>query len=593
MGAPGAMNEGDAQDSGQMDITAEQPRSGAHERDLGGQGADDVGAAAAASVGRSDGSEERPQPDTSPAPGNSFIFLTNRHNLLEVLSSRMISAREVYGDGKYYPDLLEQLPWGVPVFRASAVGSDLTDLVVEPDVVGSFPVIILLAESADLGRPVATAPDGELYVPAGPVPLDGVQICFRTDGELDEHKQRPQPNFEHSWFEYVLRPELFSGPDGLARLLEKAPRRRKFVRSAAYVADDKYQGALSALAALVRLHEQAGVHQLASLLGAADDGQVPVSGWPTWLQGDFLRADKAKAGWSADARALTGFAAALRGVTPGTGLQTDEVLNRARAVAMSPRAAKQVVEDLERSFECAGQVLSLKRDMVVGDPEIPVAAVRAGMHALLSRSVDGALSQHGDRLWRDPEAGIGAVALAGVFQGRKRMSAELRQPDALDRWIADTATARLRGEGGDALLEVIEATRADGSRDIELVAGGEVILKVVASPPSLAHLLRDADLAVDPGKSVARELARAISFEECIQYTLFINGPFETAWDSAKKRIAISFAGRPEQEFTIDKDPLLKALADSDLAPEREEELKKPLLPPAVDALDQHSQPAS
>ncbi len=365
------------------------------------------------------------------------------------------------------------------------------------------------------------------------------------------------------------------------------------MRSAAYVADDKYQGALSAVAAVVRLHQQDGARSFASLLGAADDSQVPVSGWPTWLQGDFLRADKAKAGWNADARALTGFAAALRGVTPGTGLQTNEVLDRARAVAMSPRAAKQVVEDLERSFECAGQVLSHKRDLIVRDPEIPVAAVRAGMYALLSQTVERVLSQYGNRLCLDPEAGIGAVALAGVFEGRKHMSAELRQPDALDRWIAEMATVRLRGEGGDARLEVIERPRADGSRDIELVAGGEVILEVVAPPPSLAHLLRDADLAVDPGKSVARELAREINFEKCIHYTLFLNGPFETAWDSAKKQIAISFAGRPEQEFTIDKDSLLEALAKRGLAPERQEELKKRLLPPGVDALDQHSQPAS
>src|SRR5438477_3725902 len=71
------------------------------------------------------------------------VFLTNRYNLLQILSARYIAPREAYP--KYYSDLLLQSPGRIPLIRAST-SKQLEDLVASEGE-ASFPVVLELDTS--------------------------------------------------------------------------------------------------------------------------------------------------------------------------------------------------------------------------------------------------------------------------------------------------------------------------------------------------------------------------------------------------------------------------------------------------------------
>ena len=80
--------------------------------------------------------------DDGGAPPNvehRWVFLTNRQNLLQVLSSGLVAPAFAYE--KYYEDLLRFAPAHVPLV-STPLGQELTDLVSPKDSPAQFPVAI-------------------------------------------------------------------------------------------------------------------------------------------------------------------------------------------------------------------------------------------------------------------------------------------------------------------------------------------------------------------------------------------------------------------------------------------------------------------
>ena len=84
----------------------------------------------------------------APATAGAF-FLTNRFNLLEILSSRMIKSRAGHADERYFVDLLDRAPGRVPLI-ADPPSPPLCEYVSSGGE-SAFPVLLELDPSA-LGR---------------------------------------------------------------------------------------------------------------------------------------------------------------------------------------------------------------------------------------------------------------------------------------------------------------------------------------------------------------------------------------------------------------------------------------------------------
>jgi hypothetical protein len=137
--------------------------------------------------------------------------LTNRWNLIEFLSRRMIVPSDAIT--KYYEDLLHHVPGRVPIVSAP-VSDELLSAVSGDDAV-VFPVFLELTAGWEPGTTTA-------------IPLaDITAIHFRTGRDLEEHRARKFSNVGDSP-PLKVTPDLFRGGDQtLAHIAERPPKTRK------------------------------------------------------------------------------------------------------------------------------------------------------------------------------------------------------------------------------------------------------------------------------------------------------------------------------------------------------------------------------
>ena len=131
-----------------------------------------------------------------------LLIPTNRFNLLEMLSSRMIAPRAAYT--KYYADLLDAAPGRVPIVPGRSDRTSSTPFRARrrlrsgrgrtrPGPAGIAPVD---AWTAEAGTTTLSLGDPALgWAPRTIVPFTAVKaIHFRSDNELDEHQLRQHEN---------------------------------------------------------------------------------------------------------------------------------------------------------------------------------------------------------------------------------------------------------------------------------------------------------------------------------------------------------------------------------------------------------------
>lgn len=136
--------------------------------------------------------ENRPMAADAPSP-ETWFFLTNRQNLLEVLSARLIAPAETYT--KYYDDLLAHAP-GRVVLVGGAVSEELVGLVVDRDDEGSFPVMLEFTPAArpDAARFEILEPEqagsASIMAVAGVIAPSGIVVHFQSRREMGTRRPR-------------------------------------------------------------------------------------------------------------------------------------------------------------------------------------------------------------------------------------------------------------------------------------------------------------------------------------------------------------------------------------------------------------------
>jgi hypothetical protein len=149
------------------------------------------------------------------------LYPTNRYNLLEILSSGMVSPLAAYD--KYYHDLLERSPGRIPLF-AQSISEDVM-AVCTSEGTATFPVIVELHSSAVHddrfptidkkgrgGKAVLGDERGTAWVVSGPFAIDEqCVIHFKSKEDLEEHRLQEYENIRHDDWTYRVSPLMFGG----------------------------------------------------------------------------------------------------------------------------------------------------------------------------------------------------------------------------------------------------------------------------------------------------------------------------------------------------------------------------------------------
>ena len=446
-----------------------------------------------------------------PNAEHRWVFLTNRQNLLQVLSSGLIAPAFAYD--KYYEDLLRFAPAHVPLV-STPLGHELTDLVSPKDSPAQFPVAIEISsewlQSANkniVGGLEAARSAGLLFLDCL-IPSTAITcVHFRSAAERDEHIARPYANVNHEAWDLHITEDIFIETQGAEReriltgFLEANPEPSTDSARVNYLAADAFTGALIGL--------------IAALPAQPEWFDALASG----LMGKRMPKDCG----------LPPFAL----FKPGGGLEVkgfEEILLRAaviefakaQAASWNPQEVLVAIEDTlkaaspsEKDLVAAGRalekmrkVIALEQDFEPFEQDRGSPAAKAILLALLRPEPTRLLRWDQQETGASDAVGACACALAGIAQGRTNLPIELRPPE-LDAAMSELAASV--GIGGKPAVASAVA-RSDAGR-IELEINGSLAF-VPAGPAPLAEiigLLNPASAAVE---ALLNELVEAYGWHE-------------------------------------------------------------------------------
>lgn len=156
-----------------------------------------------------------------PEQNSSFLFLTNRYNLLDILSSGWIKPAARYT--KYYSDLGESCPEWIPLL-VHAPSSQLVEDASSHEP-GSFPVLLeidlcdvsghmqVIREDYQTEQSELPLLGGAVAILiAGVLPASLVRaVHFRSEVELEEHTARKYENIRGNFISLHVSPDRFTG----------------------------------------------------------------------------------------------------------------------------------------------------------------------------------------------------------------------------------------------------------------------------------------------------------------------------------------------------------------------------------------------
>ncbi|MFE3318154.1 hypothetical protein [Nocardia sp. NPDC059195] len=400
------------------------------------------------------------------APPRLFV-LTNRMNLVALLSSRLMAPRESFY--KYYADLLALCPGWVPILVGPPPALLVERVVVEPG--AGAPVLIEVSESVLNGQQL----DGPVAYARAAAMADVVAIHFRDEKSLREHRARRYENvFPH---EDLLRvsPELFSAePD--AEIVIAAPARAPEID---WVQIDRSRGAISAAIAATESGEALAV--AAGMLGASHLPEGAIV--PPWLHWPGLASEAAEPASESDAERADRliFQAAYRVL--GERDRTDswspsEVLGAVVREVAAANPSDEVNAIVERYLGRVREIVNVERDFErFRNPDSPYVAAKALVLVLLRPDLGQLLEWPAEETGSDETTRLVAALLAGRLRGVARESVALRNvalDDHTAGWAIRTAT------GNASTFRVTELVADDDKT--ALVVGG---VRLKSSPPLL------------------------------------------------------------------------------------------------------------
>ena len=427
------------------------------------------------------------------------VFLTNRYNLLEFLSSGMIAPKGAFD--KYYEDLLGIVSGRVPLVRGP-VDQSLVDAVGLEDAT-AFPVLVELdpdaIEFGDVpalcGEAASKLPSCRVVLalaPAGVVPMAAVvRTHFRSEKELTEYLARRYENVP-SPISPVVTPEFFGeGSVGLSELAEFLSCTQPLDGGIEVALDRADRIAGARVAALLAASADKELFEEILRLMARAARRRRASPIPHYLS--VILADRELRNLGADGLLFAAAAKVLARTDKSRSWRRLEILDAIETLLRLEDPTNEDAVELKRNLNPIRGILSNERDFKPFSDKGLISA-KALLMVLLRPDVERLLEWPSEESGADDAVRIAACALAGLLRGRKRMPLTLR-PDRLDSYLTSLIVARLADDGlSDARIEDSgEATVDEDDDAVWLSVGGTEILRKRKPPPALGGLFADAD----------------------------------------------------------------------------------------------------
>lgn len=516
-----------------------------------------------------------------------IVHLTNRYNLLEILSSGVLAPRSAYS--KYYVDLLDAAPGRVPLLAGPLPHDSLAR--VQQDSATAFPVALeidptRLADSSvpALLRDGSTEPrrldadEAAAWAPAGPIPLSAVAaVVFRSEGELAEHSARRYENVRDS---DLLRVDasLFATPSDVrvVEWLESLP--EPVAPGIDGDRADRISGALTLAAAELPM-DRASFDGFAELLArrvgkprrrARRDGGLP--SWLEWLE------DPNRRGGDTEARLFAASLASLLGEDRAERWRPLEVLDEVRGAVLKGRLPAEQRETLEREFDVIAAVLRNERDFPRFRPETGHAVAKALFLVLMRPEPERLLEWPSEETGADGFVRLTAAALAGALRGRKRLQLAFR-PQTLDSFLASQEAALL-APAEESLVAiappspVVEEEFVEGRARVRLKVGDAVLVEKVGEAAAATTALSAEDLETPgPVRDFAVEICRRLGWDDCVR-TVIRGTTGEIKFDRSDSVVTFEIQGVVVPTFELDAALFCARFEAEDLPPELADELR-------------------
>lgn len=480
---------------------------------------------------------ETDDPAPSPAPERHLFFLTNRFNLLHILSSRLIGPIESYP--KHYKDLLDEAP-GYVVLLTEQPSAALAELVCTEGA-NNFPVLLTLPlESLPAGH---ADHDAALALP-GALPLSMVDaIVFPSDEARRDHETRQYDNVPTD-DRFTVDPAAFQNQSATREAVRAAiaqQARTSNQVSAEWRRLDAARGALSALLAA----PTAGV--TAAAVGRFLS-QLSAGRWSPLVR---IRESEAADHDRGEGRLLSAVVTLL-----------DQV-DRTKTVS-----GRRLLKDLERSLT-EGDVdarvrtnLEGLRAYTTGDREFTsfkdsssaLVSAKALLLFLLRPSLEGQLEWDSAELNASDEVRLLALGLVGRATGATEMPVSKRSL-ALDDVTAARACVAVSSDSAELSVQVA-IERKGKSADI-MVENAVVRADVLAEDSLLTRWQRlEAPARDEAAVRLARELGLAV--------TTRVTLPAAARIVAAPDALIAEVDGEVHIERRVDADQLANALRNVD-----------------------------
>ncbi len=474
-------------------------------------------------------------------PVGPVVFLTNRYNLLDFLSSGMIVPQDAIP--KYYQDLLALVPGRIPLLSGT-VDQSLVDVVTSEGST-AYPVLLEIdPEAVDLvGAPGLPGwaikslrdQDTQLWAPSGAIPLSAVRRThFRSQKELDEYIAREYENVPD-----VIAPTVSPGffGEGAVKLDELVsflrtvgPRDGGLVAALDWA--DRIAGArlgaiagapanvtllrdvLRPIAPLAGRRSKKSLRQRFRLPARPTDRHSEQPLLPDYLCAAL--ADRSPDDPDAEGMLFSAAVDVLSGVDRASSWRPIDVVQAVESILEenAPPTVDAVV--LKGSLRAIKGILRNELDFGPSD-DTGLRSAKALLMVLLRPSVEALLDWPSDESGADDTVQIAACTLAGLLRGRKRLPLAIR-PLGLDSYLTSLIVRQLADDGlSDVrIADGDEATVDEDDNSVWISVGGTEIVRREKPPPALAELFAGADFGESAVREAAIGVCRELEWSECL-----------------------------------------------------------------------------
>jgi hypothetical protein len=497
-----------------------------------------------------------------------IVFLTNRYNLLQILSASYIAPKESYS--KYYEDMLALGPGRVPLVR-SPVSKELQALVLREGE-ATFPVALeIAAEQVVDGKLPSLRSDGTIskssladdrtvaWAPSGVIPISMIRrIIFRSKADLAEHTARSYDNISEAVLPMDVDPSVFNGgtvsAERVAGWLKELPRDGSDAK--AYVRADRIAGARG-LATISLAHAPDAATTVMQLLSSATDkdrgkaspvAEKRVAPWIVSLTaGSPVRAGVG----DLNTRLFTAVAQVFEATDRRAEWRPIEMVARLESNVQAKKLSKKDAVEIAKNFESIRGILRNERDFKPFTPGVGLDVAKALLLVLLRPDAENLLAWPASETGADDSVTITAAALCGLLNGRERLPVRLR-PEKLDRFLALTVASELstgkdsvqltRPRDRDELT--IERIPGEGaSARLSLMWNGDSLAGWDERPAGSKDRLAGLDLDQPETERVALELCNRLAWNDCVRTQVTLDTAEVSVSAQPKGKTVIAFRG--------------------------------------------------